>query len=93
VPVTRYRYRGNKIPWRAGCGRLARPVRAGGPGKRTSGDSGTEPRADPHKGLGLDENQVGRWDSWYRHTTPVMLAHAVLTVIAAPRRPRTRHHS
>jgi SRSO17 transposase len=35
------------------------------------------------KGLGLDEHQVGRWDSWYRHTTLVMLAHAILTVIAA----------
>lgn len=35
------------------------------------------------KGLGLDEHQVRRWDSWYRHTTLVMLAHAILTVIAA----------
>lgn len=35
------------------------------------------------KGLGLDEHQVRRFDSWYRHTTLVMLAHAILTVIAA----------
>ncbi|WSN13846.1 hypothetical protein OG792_13560 [Micromonospora sp. NBC_01699] len=35
------------------------------------------------KTIGLDEPQVRRWDSWYRHTTLVMLAHAVLTVIAA----------
>jgi hypothetical protein len=35
------------------------------------------------KGIGLDEPQVRRWDSWYRHTTLVMLAHAILTVIAA----------
>src|SRR5690606_31404128 len=38
------------------------------------------------KGLGLDEHQVRRWDSWYRHTTLVMLAHAILTVIAAHER-------
>jgi SRSO17 transposase len=37
---------------------------------------------------GLDEHQVRRWDSWYRYTTLVMLAHAILTVIAA--RERTR---
>jgi SRSO17 transposase len=41
------------------------------------------------KGLGLDEHQVRRWDSWYRHTTLVMLAHAILTVIAA--RERAQH--
>ncbi|MGH3480984.1 MAG: hypothetical protein ACRDQD_29690, partial [Nocardioidaceae bacterium] len=35
------------------------------------------------KTTGLDEPQVRRWDSWYRHTTLVMLAHAILTVIAA----------
>ena len=35
---------------------------------------------------GLDEHQVRRWDSWYRHTTLVMLAHAILTVIAARER-------
>jgi SRSO17 transposase len=38
------------------------------------------------KGLGLDEHQVRRWNSWYRHTTLVMLAHAILTVIAAHER-------
>ena len=38
------------------------------------------------KGLGLDEHQVRRWDSWYRHTTLVMLAHAILTVIAVHER-------
>jgi SRSO17 transposase len=32
---------------------------------------------------GLDEHQVRRWDSWYRYTTLVMLAHAILTVITA----------
>lgn len=42
------------------------------------------------KGLGLDEHQVRRWDSWYRHTTLVMLAHAILTVIAAAERARHR---
>jgi hypothetical protein len=41
------------------------------------------------KGLGLDEHQVRRWDSWYRHTTLVMLAHALLAVIAA--RQRAQH--
>jgi SRSO17 transposase len=41
------------------------------------------------KGLGLDEHQVRRWDSWYRHTTLVMLAHAILTIIAARER---AHH-
>jgi SRSO17 transposase len=35
------------------------------------------------KGLGLDEHQVRRFDSWYRHITLVMLAHAILAVIAA----------
>jgi len=39
--------------------------------------------------IGLDEPQVRRWDSWYRHVTLVMLAHAILTVIAA--RERDRH--
>jgi SRSO17 transposase len=29
--------------------------------------------------IGLDEPQVRRWDSWYRHITLVMLAHAILT--------------
>jgi hypothetical protein len=38
------------------------------------------------KTIGLDEPQVRRWDSWYRHITLVMLAHAVLTVIAARER-------
>ena len=33
--------------------------------------------------LGLDEHQLRRWDTRYRHTTLVMLAHAILTVIAA----------
>lgn len=37
---------------------------------------------------GLDEHQARRWDSWYRHTTLVMLAHAILTVIAARERSR-----
>jgi SRSO17 transposase len=41
------------------------------------------------KRIGLDEPQVRRWDSWYRHITLVMLAHAILTVIAA--RERDRH--
>jgi SRSO17 transposase len=36
--------------------------------------------------VGLDEHQVRRFDSWYRYTTLVMLAHAVLTVIAAHER-------
>jgi hypothetical protein len=38
------------------------------------------------KTIGLDESQVRRWDSWYRHTTLVMHAHAILTVIAARER-------
>lgn len=42
------------------------------------------------KRIGLDEPQVRRWDSWYRHITLVMLAHAILTVIAAHERD---HHS
>ena len=36
---------------------------------------------------GLDEHQVRRWHSWYRYTTLVILAHAILTVIA------TREHT
>ena len=36
--------------------------------------------------VGLDEHQVRRWTSWYRHTTLVMLAHALLAVIAAHER-------
>jgi SRSO17 transposase len=43
------------------------------------------------KRIGLDEPQVRRWGSWYRHVTLVMLAHAILTVIAA--RERDRHTS
>jgi SRSO17 transposase len=38
------------------------------------------------KTIGLDEPQVRRWDSWYRHTTLVMLAHTILTVITARER-------
>ncbi|GAA1578091.1 IS701 family transposase [Dactylosporangium maewongense] len=41
------------------------------------------------KTIGLNEPQVRRWNSWYRHITLVMLAHAILTVIAA--RERDRH--
>lgn len=40
--------------------------------------------------IGLDEPQVRRWTSWYRHVTLVMLAHAILTVIAARERD---HHT
>ena len=36
---------------------------------------------------GLDEHQLRRWDSWYRHTTLVLLAHAILATAEA-RRPR-----
>jgi hypothetical protein len=39
---------------------------------------------------GLDEHQVRRWDSWYRYTTLVMLAHAILTVIAARERAQSQ---
>jgi SRSO17 transposase len=39
--------------------------------------------------VGLDQHQVRRWRSWYRYTTLVMLAHAILAVIAA--RERERH--
>ena len=42
------------------------------------------------KRIGLDEPQVRRWGSWYRHTTLVMLAHAILTVIATRERD---HHT
>ena len=40
--------------------------------------------------IGLDEPQVRRWTSWYRHVTLVMLAHAILTVIAARERDHHR---
>ena len=33
--------------------------------------------------VGLDQYQVRRYDSWYRHITLVMLAHAFLTVTTA----------
>jgi SRSO17 transposase len=36
--------------------------------------------------VGLDQHQVRRWSSWYRYTTLVMLAHAMLAVIAAKER-------
>lgn len=39
--------------------------------------------------VGLDQHQVRRWDSWHRYTTLVILAHAIVTVIAA--RERQRH--
>ncbi len=45
------------------------------------------------KSVGLDEPQVRRWDSWYRHVTLVMLAHAILTVIAARERDRHADHA
>ena len=46
------------------------------------------------KGLaGLDEHQVRRWNSWYRWITLVMLAHAFLAVIAAPRTRPGRHRA
>jgi SRSO17 transposase len=38
--------------------------------------------------VGLDQHQVRKWTSWYRYTTFVMLAHAVLAVIAARERLR-----
>ena len=36
--------------------------------------------------VGLDQHQVRSWHSWYRYTTLVMLAHAILAVIAARER-------
>ena len=33
--------------------------------------------------VGLDQYQVRRYDAWYRHITPAMLAHAYLSVTAA----------
>ncbi len=36
--------------------------------------------------VGLDQHQVRTWDSWRRYTTLAMLAHAILTVIAARER-------
>ena len=36
--------------------------------------------------VGLDQHQVRRWNSWHRWTTLAMLAHALLTVIAADAR-------
>jgi hypothetical protein len=50
----------------------------------------TPDRAGTSKSIGLDEPQVRRWHSWYRHVTLVMLAHAILTVIAARERD---HHT
>jgi SRSO17 transposase len=38
--------------------------------------------------VGLDQHQVRKWGSWYRYTTLVMLAHALLAVIAAHERQR-----
>jgi hypothetical protein len=38
--------------------------------------------------VGLDQHQVRRWESWHRYTTLVMLAHPILTVIAATERRR-----
>jgi len=44
----------------------------------------TEENFQAGKGLtGLDEHQVRHWDSWYRWTTPAMLALAFLTIAAA----------
>lgn len=45
------------------------------------------------KGIGLDQHQVRRWSSWYRYTTLVMFAHAILTVIAARERAQHRDES
>ena len=39
--------------------------------------------------VGLDQHQVRKWTSWYRYTTLVMLAHAMLAVIAAHERVTT----
>jgi hypothetical protein len=50
----------------------------------------TPDRAGTSKSIGLDEPQVRRWHSWYGHVTLVMLAHAILTVIAARERD---HHT
>ncbi|MGB8379720.1 MAG: IS701 family transposase, partial [Dermatophilaceae bacterium] len=33
--------------------------------------------------VGLDQYQVRRYDSWYRHITLAMLAHAFLTTTTA----------
>jgi len=45
------------------------------------------------KTIGLDEPQIRRWDSWYRHTTLVMLAHTIGTVIADRERDRHRGYA
>ena len=31
--------------------------------------------------VGLDQYEIRRWDGWYRHITPAMLAHTFLAVI------------
>jgi SRSO17 transposase len=36
--------------------------------------------------MGLDHYEVRRWDSWYRHITLALLAHAFLTVVRAQAR-------
>ena len=42
-----------------------------------------EERSQAGKGLvGLDQQQVRKWTSWYRYTTVVMFARALLAVIA-----------
>ena len=35
---------------------------------------------------GLDEDEVRRWDAWYRHSTLALLAHALLVVVQAEER-------
>jgi SRSO17 transposase len=43
--------------------------------------------------VGLDQHQVRKWSSWYRFTTLVMLAHALLAVIAAHEHRKPAKHA
>jgi len=67
--------------------------RVDGPGYVASRLDGRRCFQSGKNATGLDQHQVRRWDSWYRYTTLVMLAHAILTVIAAHQRAHSQHTS
>lgn len=70
---------------------LVAPPWSGCPPWSVSPPDGASRRVSDRQGRGrADQHQVRRWDSWYRYTALVMLAHAVLTVIAARERARRR---
>jgi SRSO17 transposase len=64
--------------WRPPPTTLAELVRVAG--RRWTSEAGLE---EAKGAVGLDHDEVRTWTGWYRHSTPALLAHALLVVLRA----------